>query len=156
MSRLTIAAQFVEQVRIARNTEDLRRLLEDISKEIGFRYFALVDHVDLRCQAPHSVRLENYPEAWATHFVEKGLYAEDPIHRAQPQGAREITQQHADDPAQQKDQHQDHQAPDPRRHVRIGQQAAQVRLDDGAEFPCRSNGEDPKNQGRRFAHEPAQ
>jgi LuxR family quorum-sensing system transcriptional regulator CciR len=82
MSRLRIAAQFVELARITQNTEDLRRLLEGIAMEIGFRHFALVDHVDLRSKFAHSVRLENYPEAWASHFVEKGLYAEDPIHRA--------------------------------------------------------------------------
>jgi LuxR family quorum-sensing system transcriptional regulator CciR len=82
MSRLQLAAQFVEKARITQTTEDLRRLLEAVAMEIGFRHFALVDHVDLRCKSPHSVRLENYPEAWASYFVEKGLYAEDPIHRA--------------------------------------------------------------------------
>jgi LuxR family quorum-sensing system transcriptional regulator CciR len=82
MSRLQLAAQFVEQARVTQSTEDLRRLLEGIASEIGFRHFALVDHVDLRRQSPHSVRVENYPEAWVSQFVEKGLYAVDPIHRA--------------------------------------------------------------------------
>jgi LuxR family transcriptional regulator, quorum-sensing system regulator CciR len=82
MSRLVVAAQFVEQARVTLSTAELRRMLEDVSREIGFRHFALVDHVDLREKPPHAVRLENYPETWASQFVEKALYAEDPIHRA--------------------------------------------------------------------------
>jgi LuxR family quorum-sensing system transcriptional regulator CciR len=82
VSRLRIAAHFIEQARVTPSTADLRQLLEDVSMEMGFRHFALVDHVDLRDRPPHAVRLENYPEAWARQFVEKGHYAEDPIHRA--------------------------------------------------------------------------
>lgn len=82
MPRLEIAQQFVDQARISQTQSELARLLEDGSAEIGFHYFALVHHVDLRRASANIIRLENYPAPWASHFVENGLYAEDPIHRA--------------------------------------------------------------------------
>lgn len=56
--------------------------MEGSIREIGFRYFALVDHADLRRKQLSTIRVENYPEAWADHFVKAGLYAEDPVHHA--------------------------------------------------------------------------
>jgi LuxR family quorum-sensing system transcriptional regulator CciR len=82
MSRLEVADQFVERARATQNNSDLGRLLEDASAEIGFRHFALIHHVDLRRASPHIIHLDNYPESWASHFIENGLYAEDPIHQA--------------------------------------------------------------------------
>jgi len=75
--------------------------------------------------------------------------------RTEAKTACEVAEEHADDPAQQEDEHQNHQAADPRRHAGICEQAAQVRFDTRTEFPGRPDGDDPKNQRRGFAHEPA-
>src|SRR5258707_679819 len=82
MPRFDIAQQFVEQAETIQSKAELLRLLEDAAIEMGFQYFALVHHVDLRRPSSQIIRLENYPETWATHFIENGLYAEDPIHWA--------------------------------------------------------------------------
>ena len=82
MSKLDVAHSFIQRAQASHTDLELRQLLEDVTFEFGFRYFALVHHVDLRRQSPDAFRLENYPQAWSSHFVEKGLYAEDPIHRA--------------------------------------------------------------------------
>ncbi len=82
MPRFKIAQQFVERAEATQSKSDLLRLLEDASFEMGFRYFALIHHVDLRREASHTIRLENYPRDWAEYFVDNQLYADDPIHRA--------------------------------------------------------------------------
>jgi len=82
MPRLDIVRAFVEQSGATKSNAELLRLLEDAASEMGFRYFAMVHHVDLRRASSHIIRLENYPESWASYFVEHGLFAEDPIHQA--------------------------------------------------------------------------
>lgn len=49
---------------------------------MGFRYFALVHHIDLLNPGSTAVRLVNYPRNWVDAFEEGRLYAADPIHRA--------------------------------------------------------------------------
>lgn len=82
MPRFDVAQQFIDKALVSRTQSDLFHLLEDAAREIGFRYFALIHHVDLRHVSSNIIRLENYPAPWASHFIENGLYADDPIHRA--------------------------------------------------------------------------
>ena len=56
--------------------------MEEATIDIGFRYFALINHADLRRPSDQVIRLDNYPVSWARHFIENGLYADDPILRA--------------------------------------------------------------------------
>ncbi|WP_162854510.1 LuxR family transcriptional regulator [Sphingobium estronivorans] len=58
---------------------ELRRLMEDICSEIGFRHFALIHHDDLRKDKPGLININNYPPVWADYFIERRLYIEDPI-----------------------------------------------------------------------------
>ncbi|WP_262313215.1 LuxR family transcriptional regulator [Acidiphilium sp. AL] len=46
---------------------------------MGFDFFALITHVDLRRPRHNVIHLDNYPVSWAQHFVEEGLYTHDPI-----------------------------------------------------------------------------
>jgi LuxR family quorum-sensing system transcriptional regulator CciR len=63
-------------------TEDaLAGALAEITHELGFRYFALTHHVDVR-ESSAAVRIHNYPEGWAEWFDEESLGATDPVHRA--------------------------------------------------------------------------
>jgi LuxR family quorum-sensing system transcriptional regulator CciR len=80
--KLQVAEQFVERARDAQTRSELLQLLKDVAGEMGFHYFALVHHTDLRRTSPHVIHFDNYPESWASYFVETGLYAEDPVHQA--------------------------------------------------------------------------
>lgn len=82
VSRLEITQSFIDQARTTQAEADLFRLMEEITVEIGFDFFALVNHVDLRCPSHNVIHLENYPDSWAQCFVEESLYAHDPIIRA--------------------------------------------------------------------------
>jgi LuxR family quorum-sensing system transcriptional regulator CciR len=82
MPPFEIAQHFVSKVQAAESEAELFALLRDVSTEIGFHFFALVHHVDLRRPLPRAIRLENYPVSWAALFVENGFYAYDPIHCA--------------------------------------------------------------------------
>ena len=79
MPPFSVVQEFVERARSSETLDDLYRLMDDITREIGFRYFAIISHVDLRHPSRGVIRLDNYPEVWARHFVDHGLYARDPI-----------------------------------------------------------------------------
>lgn len=82
MSRLAVTEQFFDHLRMLQAESDLFRLMEDVTAEIGFRYFALLNHVDLSNPPDHAVFIGNYPSAWAEYFIENRLFLEDPILRA--------------------------------------------------------------------------
>ena len=61
-----------------RTEEELAGLLQEICAEMGFHYFALTHHVDIR-QAPQpAIRLHNYPAQWVEYFDEEKLGPSDP------------------------------------------------------------------------------
>lgn len=62
--------------------DQLRGLLEWVTQEMGFRHFALLDHPSLSAPSSGLVRLDNYPEAWASELVEQGFAPDDPVHLA--------------------------------------------------------------------------
>lgn len=72
---------FVRDVRELRSEEQLAEALGDISRDLGFRYFALTHHVDVR-RSRSAIRLHNYPLGWAEWFDEQELGEADPVHRA--------------------------------------------------------------------------
>jgi LuxR family quorum-sensing system transcriptional regulator CciR len=82
MSRLEVVQKFVQLARASQTEAELFQLVEDITFEIGFRYFALINHVDLRRPPEGTIRLDNYPTSWTTYFVNEGLYVRDPILQA--------------------------------------------------------------------------
>lgn len=61
---------------------ELAELLEEISREMGFAYFALAHHVDIREAAGTAIRLANYPPEWVSYFDDNRLGPSDPVHRA--------------------------------------------------------------------------
>lgn len=65
------------------NTEDeLADALEVVARELGFTYFALSHHVDIRRAAQPAIRLHNYPLEWAEYYDQHSLGVSDPVHRA--------------------------------------------------------------------------
>lgn len=72
---------FVRDVRELETEEALAGALADVSSDLGFRYFALTHHVDVR-RSSAAIRIHNYPEGWAEWFDEQSLGKTDPVHRA--------------------------------------------------------------------------
>lgn len=72
---------FVREVRALQSEEELAGALSEIVDELGFRYFALTHHVDVR-RSSAAVRIHNYPEGWAEWFDSQSLGGSDPVHRA--------------------------------------------------------------------------
>ncbi len=55
--------------------------MEAVSSYMGFRYFALIDHVDLRGLGPGLVDLKQYPPAITDQLIAQGHYRRDPVIR---------------------------------------------------------------------------
>ena len=72
---------FVRDVRGIETEAELGGALADITFDLGFRYFALTHHVDVRTSSA-AVRIHNYPDGWADWFDEQSLGGTDPVHRA--------------------------------------------------------------------------
>ena len=73
---------FVREVGEAETEAALAGLLAEISREMGFAYFALTHHVDVRRAPGPAIRLANYPAGWVDYFDGNGLGPSDPVHRA--------------------------------------------------------------------------
>lgn len=81
-SRSRLTDLFEEQASRCTSPKDLHLLLEEVTKELGFHYFALLHHRGVRSQSGHLIRLDNYPGAWAEELVSRHDVAADPVHLA--------------------------------------------------------------------------
>lgn len=80
LSSLSDTQAFVDALRHAADNAELALLLEQISRDMGFRHYALVDHVDFRITGKAGVVwLINYPSDWMEVFLEEKLYISDPV-----------------------------------------------------------------------------
>lgn len=66
----------------ARTPADVRDALAEITRHVGFRYFALSHHADVACLGGEAIRLHNYPDRWADYYDANALGVCDPVHRA--------------------------------------------------------------------------
>lgn len=73
--------EFVADVGKVSTEAELTDAIGAVSADLGFRYFALTHHVDVR-SLDGAIRLHNYPEGWAEWFDERALGTSDPVHRA--------------------------------------------------------------------------
>lgn len=80
MSRL--ADRFAVAAAACPGLPELRSLLEGVACELGFAYFALLDHASLAGANQRLLRLDNYPDPWVRELVDGGLAADDPVHLA--------------------------------------------------------------------------
>ncbi len=76
------ADRFLQLIDQVVSAEDLLLAMGEISEGLGFRYFALSHHVDIRRASAPAIRLHNYPEEWAAFYDESGFGVSDPVHRA--------------------------------------------------------------------------
>lgn len=80
--RSRLIDQFEEQVRLCTSDQDLRRLMELVTNDLGFHFFALLHHGSLRSASHRLVRIDNYPSEWEAELLTAGLVADDPVHLA--------------------------------------------------------------------------
>ena len=81
MEKFSRVQRFVSDVRDIATEAELTDAIAEVSLDLGFRYFALTHHVDLRTSGD-AIRLHNYPAGWAEWFEERSLGKSDPVHRA--------------------------------------------------------------------------
>jgi LuxR family transcriptional regulator, quorum-sensing system regulator CciR len=73
---------FAEAARSCTDLPQLGTLLGDVTCELGFHYFALLDHASLSGPGSGLLRIENYPEDWVAELVSRGHAIDDPVHLA--------------------------------------------------------------------------
>jgi LuxR family quorum-sensing system transcriptional regulator CciR len=80
MSRLDDVNAFITQSRACRTADDLRRLMEGITAEMGFEAYALFQHItNFSWDDKTLLALSNYPRPWLDYFFEHRLTNDDPV-----------------------------------------------------------------------------
>lgn len=82
MTRLADVSEFAERLSGINTASALSALVDDFAREMGFRHFAIVHHVDHRIQRGRTALIHNYPSGWVEHFRQKALYYVDPVFHA--------------------------------------------------------------------------
>lgn len=73
---------FAEAAQSCPDVAQLGTMLGDIARELGFHYFALLDHASLSGAGAGLLRIDNYPEDWVEELVSRGYAKDDPVHLA--------------------------------------------------------------------------
>ncbi len=76
-----LAESIICALRGAKEIDDLKRLMEAVAGEIGFRFWALIHHDEQRGQRPGLVDLKNYPAGVVDKFLDQHHFRRDPIVR---------------------------------------------------------------------------
>lgn len=74
--------RFAECATACADLGQLRTLVDDAARELGFRYFALLHHSSLGAPDAGRMRIDNYPEAWVEEMRSRHLAPHDPVHSA--------------------------------------------------------------------------
>ena len=77
-----LSDRFIEAAESCPDLPRLGALLSEVSLELGFHHFALLDHASLGGTATGLIRIDNYPQAWVEELVSSGYAADDPVHLA--------------------------------------------------------------------------
>lgn len=81
-SGAALADSFIRAARAAATENDLARLMEAVTAELGFRHYALIHHADLRDAPIGRIDIKKYPDAVATRIIDEGRFRRDPVIRA--------------------------------------------------------------------------
>jgi DNA-binding CsgD family transcriptional regulator len=77
-----MAEEFLAAISAAGTPADLADVLVAVSAAMGFAYFAISHHVDMKRAGNRTIRLHNYPDQWADYHDRNTLGVLDPVHRA--------------------------------------------------------------------------
>ncbi|RIV80321.1 helix-turn-helix transcriptional regulator [Pelagerythrobacter aerophilus] len=80
-SYLALAEAFVRESTETKSEGELTSLLEAIAREMGFRYYALIHHDDLRLARPDRIDLKDYPAAITDRLFGQCRFRGDPVFR---------------------------------------------------------------------------
>lgn len=78
---LALTDAFIRLVGGVQTVPELAALMADVTKELGFRYYALIHHADLR-QPHRHVDIKQYPDSVSARIIGEGRYRRDPVIRA--------------------------------------------------------------------------
>jgi DNA-binding CsgD family transcriptional regulator len=78
---VTLADALIQALRAAKERSELVNLMEAVTREFGFRHYALIHHVDLRSPKLEHVDLKDYPDAITHRIFGQARYRRDPIIR---------------------------------------------------------------------------
>lgn len=81
-SCLAFTASFLASVRSVRSAHELSLLIESVTREMGFRYYALIDHDDLRDNYTHKIGIKDYPSLIVDRLITQNRYRRDPVIRS--------------------------------------------------------------------------
>lgn len=73
---------FMTECNLVTDEFDLKGLLDEMTRSLGFEQFALVNHVDLAGPPQGAMVLMSYDEAWVGRSLERLYYVDDPVHAA--------------------------------------------------------------------------
>jgi LuxR family quorum-sensing system transcriptional regulator CciR len=87
MTQLSDINAFIEMSKSVTKPSELDQLIGDITREMGFDYYALIHHVDLTAYSRDLdhidegslVALWSYPETWVEVYQERNIVANDPV-----------------------------------------------------------------------------
>lgn len=79
--RLAMTSVVVEALRTIQTAQELVTLMEAISREMDFRYYALIHHDDLRTPRADRVNIKDYPPIITDRLFGENRYRRDPIIR---------------------------------------------------------------------------
>lgn len=82
MNILELINSFYDAIDLFDSEESLVEALRALCEHIGFRYFAVVHHVDFGKSPQGAIRHHNYPKDFASYFDANELGVRDPVHRA--------------------------------------------------------------------------
>jgi LuxR family quorum-sensing system transcriptional regulator CciR len=82
MGTFAQAEAFLRDVSATSSEVELAEALSIVTRELGFSYFALTHHVDIRRAPRPAIRLHNYPDEWVEFYDDNSLGVSDPVHRA--------------------------------------------------------------------------
>jgi len=82
MDGLATIEELIRALGGATTLDELAAALGVAAGTMGFRYFALTHHIDVRRTRAPVIRLHNYPKQWADYFDDHELGVRDPVHRA--------------------------------------------------------------------------
>lgn len=77
-----LSDRFAEAAEACGHLPELRAILADVTLDLGFHYFALLDHASLAGRSNETVRIDNYPESWVQELLVRGYAVDDPVHVA--------------------------------------------------------------------------
>lgn len=73
---------YVRRFSSASGEDDLYSILDDLTRELGFKQFALGHNIDLARPPADAIRLTSYDPDWVERVAEQGYLLDDPIHAA--------------------------------------------------------------------------